>query len=39
MAIFKQEDKEFENEWKKYHKKYALLRCLCMKCNLTREKK
>jgi len=38
MAMFKQENKEFENEWKVYHKKYALLRCLCMKCNLTRKK-
>ena len=39
MAIFKQEDKDFENEWKVYHKNHALLRCLCMKCNLTRNKK
>ena len=31
-------DKDFEKEWIEYHKKYAVLRVLCRKCNLTRKK-
>lgn len=37
-AIFKQEDKQFANEWYEYHLHNAKLRPLCKKCNLTRSK-
>jgi len=36
-AKFKTSDKEIENEWFIYHKKNAKLRCLCSKCNLSRQ--
>lgn len=36
-SMFK--DKEFANEWFKYHLKHAKLRPLCKCCNLTRRKK
>ena len=38
-AVFKKEDKVFENEWIEYHMNNCLLRCLCKNCNLTRERK
>ena len=38
-AKFKDDDVEFKNSWDEYHKKHAILRCLCNKCNLTRSKK
>jgi len=38
-AKFKNDDVEFKNSWDEYHKKHAILRCLCNKCNLTRSKK
>ena len=38
-AKFKNNDVEFKNSWDEYHKKHAILRCLCNKCNLTRSKK
>ena len=38
-AKFKDVDKEFVNSWCDYHKKHAILRCLCNKCNQTRSKK
>ena len=38
-AKFKEFDKEFENNWTTYHKKHAILRCLCNKCNQKRSKK
>lgn len=38
-CIFKDKDKEFANEWFKYHLKHAKLRPLCKCCNLTRRKK
>lgn len=36
--MFKEEDKEYEQEWNNYHKNNAKLRVLCKRCNLTREK-
>ena len=38
-AKFKDVDKEFETSWSKYHKEHAILRCLCNKCNQSRNKK
>ena len=38
-AKFKKDDELFENEWIEYHRKNALLRCLCKKCNLSRVRK
>jgi hypothetical protein len=38
-AKFKEFDKEFVNSWSNYHKKHAILRCLCNKCNQSRNKK
>ena len=38
-AMFKVDDVEFNNSWYEYHKKHCILRCLCSKCNLTRNKK
>ena len=38
-AMFKDDDVKFNNSWSTYHKKHAILRCLCSKCNLTRNKK
>jgi hypothetical protein len=38
-AKFKNDDVEFKKSWYEYHKKHAILRCLCNKCNLTRSKK
>lgn len=38
-AQFSPVDIQFENEWKEFHKEKAVLRCLCKKCNLTRNKK
>ena len=38
-AKFKDVDKEFETSWSKYHKNHAILRCLCNKCNQSRNKK
>ncbi len=38
-AKFKEFDKEFVNSWSNYHKKHAILRCLCNKCNQKRSKK
>lgn len=35
---FKDEDKDFENEWCKYHFKNAKLRILCKKCNTSQKK-
>lgn len=35
---FREEDKEFEDLWKSYHKKKAQLRMLCAKCNNSRDK-
>lgn len=35
---FLPEDKEFEDEWKTFHKENARLRILCPECNLRREK-
>ena len=37
--IFKYCNKEFENEWFKFHLDKANLRVLCKKCNCSREKK
>jgi hypothetical protein len=37
-AVFKKEDKLFENEWIEYHMNHSSLRCLCKNCNLTRKK-
>jgi hypothetical protein len=34
LKIFKEEDKEFEDEWLDYHKKNCDLQVLCQKCNL-----
>ena len=36
--IFTVNDKTFNDEWIKYHKKYSVLRPLCKKCNSSREK-
>ena len=36
MAIFKEEDKEYEKEWYIYHKDNAKLRPLCKRCNICR---
>jgi len=33
---FTDNDKEYENQWKLYHKTHAILRILCRSCNLTR---
>jgi hypothetical protein len=38
-AKFKEFDKECVNSWSNYHKKHAILRCLCNKCNQKRSKK
>lgn len=38
-AMFKDKDKEFANQWFKYHLENAKLRPLCKSCNLTRRKK
>ena len=38
-AKFQDADKEFVNSWCDYHKKHAILRCLCNKCNQSRSKK
>ena len=38
-AKFKNDDVEFQKSWYEYHKKHAILRCLCDKCNLIRSKK
>ena len=38
-AKFKEFDKEFKKSWYEYHKKHAILRCLCNKCNQSRGKK
>ena len=38
-AMFKDDDFNFENSWYEYHKNHCILRCLCSKCNLTRNKK
>ena len=38
-AKFKDVDKEFLNSWCDYHKNHAILRCLCNKCNQSRNKK
>ena len=38
-AKFKNDDVEFKNSWDEYHKKHAILRCLCNKCNQKRSKK
>ena len=38
-SMFKDEDKEFANEWYEYHLDNAQLRPLCKTCNLTRSKK
>ena len=38
-AKFKELDKEFVKNWSDYHKKHAILRCLCNKCNQKRDKK
>jgi len=35
---FTEDDKEYENQWKLYHKTHATLRILCRSCNLTRPK-
>lgn len=35
-AIFREEDKEYEYEWYKYHKNNAKLRPLCKRCNICR---
>lgn len=35
---FRNEDDDFENEWRTYHKHNAKLRILCEKCNQEREK-
>lgn len=37
-SCFLEEDKEFETEWKEYHKRNGILRITCEKCNLSREK-
>jgi hypothetical protein len=34
VKIFKEEDREFEEEWAEYHKKNCNLQVLCQKCNL-----
>lgn len=36
--MFKNKDKDFKNSWYNYHKKHAILRILCSKCNLVRKK-
>lgn len=38
-AMFKKEDFDFEEKWRKFHKDNASLRPLCKKCNLCRKKK
>jgi hypothetical protein len=38
-AVFKADDKPFENDWIDYHMKNSILRCLCKTCNLKRERK
>ena len=38
-AKFKDDDVEFKNSCATYHKKHAILRCLCNKCNQKRSKK
>lgn len=39
QLIFKEEDKQYENDWIQYHKDEATLRILCQKHNLARNKK
>lgn len=36
--VFHTEDKQYEENWSKYHKAKANLRILCARCNLTRPK-
>ena len=31
--IFRKEDEILENQWKEYHKKYAIYQVLCVNCN------
>lgn len=38
-AMFSSNDKKIEEEWYKYHKEHAILRYLCRKCNISRNKK
>jgi hypothetical protein len=38
QSLRKTIDGEFKEAWSKYHKKNAILRILCQKCNLTRTK-
>jgi hypothetical protein len=38
-AVFKKDDKQFQNDWIEYHKKNAILQCLCKTCNLKRERR
>ncbi len=38
QKCFSKTDKEFEDSWKEFHKKYAQLRILCRECNSTIEK-
>lgn len=37
-CIFREEDREYEIIWKKFHRENANLRILCQRCNLTRKK-
>lgn len=34
LSVFKDEDKDFENEWVEYHNKYCNYQILCRSCNL-----
>ena len=38
-AMFSSNDKKIEEEWYNYHKEHAILRYLCRKCNISRNKK
>jgi hypothetical protein len=35
-TIFKKDDKEFQDDWIEYHRKNAILQCLCKTFNLKR---
>lgn len=38
LSIFKDEDKEFKNEWMKFHRKKCNFQILCQDCNLKKSK-
>ncbi len=38
-TVFKKDDNQFQDDWIEYHRKNAILQCLCKTCNLKKKRK